>query len=99
MRGQNAIGGINITASHNPAQYQGLKFSTSDGAPAPPEVTRQIEKNVADLTAQQWNGPGSIVGTFQCKTIDPSPAYFTQMRKLVDLETIGKAKLKVAVEL
>ena len=32
-----AAGGINFTASHNPPEYQGIKFSTPDGAPALPE--------------------------------------------------------------
>src|SRR3954451_13946834 len=41
IRNLKAIGGINMTASHNPAEYQGLKFSTSNGAPATPEVTQQ----------------------------------------------------------
>ena len=36
-------GGINITASHNPPEYNGLKLSTSDGAPAVPDMTRQME--------------------------------------------------------
>src|SRR4051812_33113080 len=62
IRVRKAIGGINMTASHNPAAYQGLKFSTSDGAPAPPEVTSQIEKNVAQLTAENWNNPSAVVG-------------------------------------
>lgn len=99
IRQRKAIGGINLTASHNPFEYQGLKFSTSDGAPAPPEVTRQIEKHVASLTAQNWTTQSAVVGTFECPGIDPQPAYFKQMRKLVDLQTIRKAKLKVAVEL
>ena len=47
IRVRKAIGGINMTASHNPAEYQGLKFSTSNGAPAHPEVTKQIEANCA----------------------------------------------------
>src|ERR1041384_2479051 len=34
IRNRKAIGGINMTASHNPAEYQGLKFSTHKGAPA-----------------------------------------------------------------
>src|SRR5215475_4401106 len=41
-----ADGAINITASHNPPEYNGLKFSTPDGAPALPEVTKQVEANV-----------------------------------------------------
>jgi alpha-D-glucose phosphate-specific phosphoglucomutase len=99
IRARKALGGINMTASHNPAHYQGLKFSTADGAPAPPEVTRRVERHVADLLAQNWSAPASIVGTFECKTIDPRPAYMDQMRKLVDLKTLRKAKLKIAVEL
>jgi phosphoglucomutase len=43
IRDRKTIGGINMTASHNPAEYQGLKFSTHNGAPATPEVTTQIE--------------------------------------------------------
>ena len=42
-------GAINFTASHNPPEYNGIKFSTPDGAPALPEVTRQIEAEIASL--------------------------------------------------
>src|SRR6266851_9717142 len=41
---EKADGAINFTASHNPPEYNGIKFSTPDGAPALPEVTRQIEQ-------------------------------------------------------
>ena len=99
IRARKALGGINMTASHNPAEYQGLKFSTSNGAPANPEVTREIETNVARLAAQNWSFQASVIGTYQCKTFDPQPDYFRQLRKLVDFRTIKKAKLKVAVEL
>src|SRR5271156_3404414 len=44
---QKLDGGINITASHNPAAYNGLKFSGPEGGPALPEVTRDIEKRAA----------------------------------------------------
>src|SRR5437016_9455496 len=52
IRARKAIGGINMTASHNPAEYQGLKFSSGNGAPAPPEVTKQIEESAARLLKQ-----------------------------------------------
>jgi phosphoglucomutase len=99
IRDRKAIGGINMTASHNPAEWQGLKFSTSNGAPATPDVTRWIEANVAELLAQNWTMKPAVVGTFECKTIDPAPAYFKQLKKLIDFSAIRKAKLKVAVEL
>src|SRR6266540_1968590 len=91
IRNRKALGGINMTASHNPAEYQGLKFSTSNGAPATPEVTKQIEANIAQLMAAEWSFKGSVVGTFSCRTIDPRPNYFKQIRKLIDFATIKKA--------
>jgi phosphoglucomutase len=99
IRDRKAIGGINMTASHNPAEWQGLKFSTSNGAPATPDVTQQIEANVAELVAQNWSMKPAVIGTFECKTIDPQPAYFKQLKKLIDFGAIRKAKLKAAVEL
>ncbi len=99
IRDRKAAGGINMTASHNPAEYQGLKFSTHNGAPASPEVTKQIEANIAQLLAHHWSFSGAVVGRFQCKTFAPQPAYFKQVRKLVNFTAIRKARLKVAVEL
>jgi len=99
IRHRKAIGGINMTASHNPAEYQGLKFSTWNGAPAVPEVTKPIEDRINKLIAAKWLFPAAVVGTFKCKTFDPQPAYVKQIKHLVDFSAIRKAKLKVAVEL
>ena len=41
---QKAAGSINFTASHNPAEYNGIKFNMANGAPASPEVTHDIER-------------------------------------------------------
>jgi phosphomannomutase len=99
IRNRRAIGGINMTASHNPAEYQGLKFSTHNGAPATPEVTQQIEANIAQLLARNWSFQAAVVGTFACQMLDPQPAYFKQLRRLIDFAAIRQARLKVAVEL
>ncbi|HYE30774.1 MAG TPA: phosphoglucomutase/phosphomannomutase family protein [Methylomirabilota bacterium] len=98
IRSRKAIGGINMTASHNPAEYQGLKFSTSNGAAAPPEVTRQIEAHAARLIASKWKPTVAQIGIYQGKTFDPRPDYLAQIEKLIDFATIKKAKLKLAVE-
>ncbi|MBM3881413.1 MAG: phosphoglucomutase/phosphomannomutase family protein [Verrucomicrobia bacterium] len=99
IRQRRALGGLNLTASHNPAEYQGLKFSPSNGAPAPPEITQQIEANCARLAEQGWTAKLAPLRAFSCRALDPQPAYFRQMRRLVDLDTIRKAKLRVALEL
>ena len=50
-------GAINFTASHNPAQYHGLKFSGPDAGPALPEVTKDIEARVAKLLGKDTAFP------------------------------------------
>ncbi len=99
IRHKKAIGGVNITASHNPFGYSGFKFSMPNGAGAPPEFTGKIEAHAAKLLAKGWQPKTAVVGTFQCKEFDPAPAYLNRIRKLIDLKAIGKAKLRIAVEL
>src|SRR5436190_5294917 len=73
IRQRKAVGGINMTASHNPAEYQGLKFSIWNGAAAPPEITKQIEAHIARLQEANWSIKSAIVGSYECKTFDPQP--------------------------
>lgn len=82
-------GGVNITASHNPARYNGLKFSGPDGGPALPEITHDIEKRaaeIADIPGQQHD----IENDFE--SIDPREPYYEQLRRMVRFEVLSKAK-------
>src|SRR5258708_2923747 len=70
-RHRRALGAINSPASHNPAEYQGLKFSTFNGAPATQEVTKQIEANIVKLQLASWSFKNpAVIGTFACKQIN-----------------------------
>jgi alpha-D-glucose phosphate-specific phosphoglucomutase len=91
-------GGVNITASHNPAEYNGLKFSSADGAPALPEVTRAIEREVARVLAGEIPliGPRSEPDLKQSS--DPRPAYLDDLRRKVDLRIIGEARLSIGYD-
>lgn len=91
-------GGINITASHNPAEYNGLKFSTADGAPALPEATREIESLVAKILAGEYSVSGPKFAAPLLRPSDPRPAYFEAIQRIVNLEAIAKAKLKIAYD-
>src|SRR5579885_1857749 len=68
---ERADGAINFTASHNPPEYNGIKFSTPDGAPALPEVTKQIEKEIV----QGESAPSSSNGKVALQGLDPKPTY------------------------
>jgi phosphoglucomutase len=98
IRDRRALGGINMTASHNPPEYQGLKFSTWNGAPATPDVTKQIEANIAKLQSENFSFNGAVIGTYKCETFNPQPAYFKQLHKLIEFSVLRKAKMKVALD-
>jgi len=99
IRRHRTIGGVNITASHNPFGYSGFKYSMPNGAGAPREVTQKIEAHVEKLLSKNWRPKTAVVGTFRCRTFDPRPAYLKRIRQLVDLKAIGRVKSKIAVEL
>jgi len=92
-----ADGVINFTASHNPPEYNGIKFSTPDGCPALPEVTKKIE---AEIVAGDGARSGKVpsVATAAHETLDPKPAYLKRLGEVVDLEVIRKANLRVAFD-
>ena len=67
-----ADGAINFTASHNPPEYNGIKFSTPDGAPALPEATKAIEAAIAAYDQNPQRTPASKPKS-EAQSIDPAP--------------------------
>lgn len=92
IRTQGAAGAMNFTASHNPPEYQGIKFSTSDGAPALPEVTKVIEAAVADRTRVDSCSGGSI------EAFDPRPAYLDDLKTKIRFDELANANGKYAYD-
>jgi phosphoglucomutase len=82
-------GGINITASHKPYTYSGLKFSGPDGGPALPETTRDIERRAASSGDEPFRLE-DIREKFE--TVDPKEPYFAQLEDLVRFDVLRKAK-------
>src|SRR5512136_2900914 len=72
-----AAGGINFTASHNPPEYNGLKFSPSWGGPALPETTKTIEKYCTEIKPEKIKVMDFESAKKQklIEYIDPAPAY------------------------
>ncbi len=96
VRQLKASGAINFTASHNPPEYNGIKFSTPDGAPALPEVTKQIEAAIVAL------GEGVVAPAPEPKKkfeeVDVKPDYLKRLGELVDFPAIKKAGIKVVFD-
>ncbi len=96
VRQRKTSGAINFTASHNPPEYNGIKFSTPDGAPALPEVTKQIEAEIAALGDAEVR-PGAAADK-KFETVDVKPDYLKRLAELIDIQAIAKAKLRIVVD-
>lgn len=81
---QKALGAIVITASHNPAAYNGLKVKSAFGGSVPPEVTKKVEAKL-DGAVPKADKAGTI------SEFDPWPSYCKALQSMVDIEAIRKA--------
>ncbi len=93
-----ADGVINFTASHNPPEYNGIKFSTADGCPALPEVTKQIEAQIVAAGNGAARSSRSNNEDVKQESLDPKPMYLKRLGEIVDLSVIRKANLKVVFD-
>ncbi|OGN93005.1 MAG: phosphomannomutase [Chloroflexi bacterium RBG_13_50_10] len=96
-----SIGGIIITASHNPGRWNGFKYKDEAGASAPSEVAAEIEKNANEVLSTGEVKRIPLADGLKNRLItylDPDPAYFKQLKRLIDLEAIRRSNLKVIAD-
>ena len=90
-------GAVNFTASHNPAQYHGLKFSSADAGPALPEVTKDIESRAAKLFAT-GGVPPLKTHSAPAETTNLRANYLNRLEQLVRFDILANSKKKFAVD-
>ncbi|MBI5632172.1 MAG: phosphomannomutase [Nitrospirae bacterium] len=81
---------VNLTPSHNPANYAGFKFNPSDGGPAGSEITTKIEE-IANRMMQEAAAPLSVRPA-HVDNVDLTSLYleYIEQRKTIDLQKIRK---------
>jgi phosphomannomutase len=84
-------GGLAITASHNPAHYNGFKIKTSRGSSAPPELYEAVAR-AADGPATEAQEPAGI------ETVDLLSPYRDHLASLIRLDAIRSARLSVLAD-
>jgi phosphoglucomutase len=88
-----AAGAINFTASHNPPEYNGIKFSPSSGGPALPETTRDIERRANEMIGEICYRECHLddaVRTGLLEEIDPKERYLADLAEKVDFAAIAR---------
>ena len=97
-----AVGGVMITASHNPPRYNGIKLKSAHGGSATVSDTKRVEAKIAEALAagrepQQMEIDVALSQGLVTR-FDPFDAYAGHLRGLIDFRAIRRAKLRVAVD-
>jgi len=101
IRGR-AAGAINITASHNPPEYSGIKFSPAWGGPATPEVTSRIAQRANEILSQSKDV--ALLDEADAKQkglwddIDLKDDYLEGLAERIDFDAIKKSGVKTAFD-
>ncbi len=95
-----AAAGMVITASHNPAIYNGVKMKGPEGGPAQKELLSGVQSKIgsarpAHLSAEPMPPPTADTGVVE---VDPLPRYLDRLGQLVDLDAIRQSRLEVVVD-
>lgn len=95
---QRLAGALMFTASHNPPEYNGIKFIPAYGGPASPEITSGIEAKIAAVLSRGEPPAADQDGLGRCGRFAPQDAYAARLRALIDFDAIRAARLKIAVD-
>jgi phosphomannomutase len=94
-----AVGAINITASHNPPADNGFKVRDQHGGAIAPDGLKEIENRIPDsekeikcIDLAEGEQKGEIV------IFDAAPDYITQLNRLIDLQPVKDAGLKILID-
>ena len=87
---QGCDAGVMVTASHNPPQYNGIKFKCSKGGPFSLEQTRKVEAFLGANPIRKSAGHITV--------IDMLPAYIARIEQLIDFKAIRSSGISVLVD-
>ena len=95
VQAQRAVGGVMMTASHNPPIFNGFKLKSFYGGSSDPETCQAVEGFV-DRSPIQPVKFEEAVGHGRICVEDVRPAHFAALKKLVDFKLVAESKLRFA---
>lgn len=97
VRDQNAVGGVMITASHNPPIFNGFKLKSFYGGSSSPEECKAVE-GFLDRNPVRSQSLNEAIAAKRVTVKDVRPAHYAALKRLVDFKLIAKSKLRFAHE-
>ena len=95
VKQQNCVGGVMITASHNPPAFNGFKLKSWYGGSAEESETRAVEAQLdhGAVKAEPWD---AAIEAGKVSVEDIRPAYYRTIKRFVDFKLIANSKLRFA---
>jgi phosphomannomutase len=90
VKNLNAVGGVMITASHNPPSFNGFKLKSFYGGSSDSETCKAVESFL------DKNPPQFKTNNSKLKILDVRPAHYAALKNLVNFKLIAKSKLRFA---
>ncbi len=97
VKAQRAVGGVMITASHNPPIFNGFKLKAHYGGSAEPAMCQGVE-TFLDKSPAHSQPLAEAVEAGQIRVEDVRPAHYAALKTLVDFKLIAKSRLRFAHE-
>jgi phosphomannomutase len=91
VKSHQAVGGVMITASHNPPAFNGFKLKAHFGGSAEPEMCQEVEARLDQNPVRRQTDAGHPV-----KVTDLRPAHYRAVKRRVDFQLISQSKLRFA---
>ncbi len=95
--GTKSVAGIMITASHNPAKFNGIKIKTGQGGGAPPEITNKVEGYLSQTPVSQMAFDQALAEE-NIKRHDFKVNYLKFIKSYLNLKDIHKSRFKVLAD-
>ncbi len=97
---ENASYGMAVTASHNPAEYNGVKIFTAGGRDATEEVTDEIEAQIEKIIPSEIRSMdySQAIATGVIKEINPQNNYIDSILNVIDIKAIKQKSLKILLD-